>query len=106
MTPLREIRDQFFRDQELSCLPALPTKTKTSRGWGTQVKCCYVVAPSEAEVTRSTYLRKTPRGHLRAGGVKPLRRSAISLSLTSRVSLRLGMSKWMVSPSRTAAIGP
>ena len=53
----------------------------------------YVVAPVDAELTRSTYLRKTPPGQRRAGGVKCSRRRAISSSLTSRVRVRLGMSK-------------
>ena len=57
-------------------------------------------------MTRSTYLRKTPLGQRKAGGLKPLRRDAISASLISTSSLRLGMSKWMMSPSRTAAMGP
>ena len=84
-----------------------------SHGWlledseqKTEFCCIYVVAPTAALVTRSTYLRKTPAGQRNGGGLKPFRRAAISSSLTSRVSLRLGMSKWMMSPSRTAAMGP
>src|SRR6266702_3306425 len=65
-----------------------------------------VMAPSLAEETVLAYLAKTPRVKRGVGGAKDLRRAAISASGTLRVSLRAGMSKVMVSPSWTAAIGP
>ena len=65
-----------------------------------------VTAPSLALLTVLAYLAKTPRLNRGSGALKFLRRDFISSSEMLRVSLRLGMSKVMVSPSRTAAMGP
>ncbi len=50
----------------------------------------YVVAPSEAEVTRSTYLRKTPAGQRSAGGVKSFRRCCDFFVADFDVELAIG----------------
>ena len=65
-----------------------------------------VMAPSLALLTLLAYLAKTPRLKRGSGAFHAARRLAISASGTLRVSLRLGMSKVMVSPSWTAAMGP
>jgi len=67
--------------------------------------CSYVVAPSDADVTRSTYLRKTPLGQRRAGGLKPFRRAGDFFVADLDVEPAVGNVEWMMSPSRTAAMG-
>src|SRR4029078_4949898 len=65
-----------------------------------------VTAPSAADDTNLAYLAITPVVYRGGSGRYFRRRSAISLSVISTWSVRAGRSKVMMSPSRTAAIGP
>src|SRR6185369_10058184 len=65
-----------------------------------------VTAPCEAEETMAAYFANTPRGYRGTGARQPRSREAISSSATAIESSRFATSNVMMSPSRTAAIGP
>ena len=65
-----------------------------------------VTAPSEADETRKAYLAMTPLVKRGAGAFQVARRFWICSAVSSTLSVRLGMSKTMVSPSAIAAMGP
>src|SRR5215472_17868559 len=65
-----------------------------------------VTAPSAADVTDATYLANTPSVYLGAGARHSFSRRWTSSAGNCRSSRRLGMLMEIVSPSRTAAIGP
>ena len=65
-----------------------------------------VMAPRDEEETSKAYLAMTPLTKRGFGACHAARRFWISASVSSTFSVRFGRSKVMVSPSRTAAIGP
>src|SRR5262249_22328308 len=90
---------KYFRTSEFHT--ALPGCTVETPPAGTAV-----TAPSEEDETSSAYLAITPFVKRGAGSFQVARRRCISSLLISTLSSRLGISKTIVSPSCTAAIGP